>query len=220
MYLGKLKVMGSMHIILLHTDLPSSNFLFIHWNCSLKSPKCHKTLHRKLTQSMAQMFPCLFVHPKKSPIVFKDCLFSTTLFKFLWSTPKTRATYLLLQTFSNVAKAHTMSLAMTIGKVFWPFKWFGNPHFKLSTITWFCFTFPRFHKYFGTQPSNKTFPKTFSRTKDWNENVYLFKSSWMNITIFFTKIALHLGVYQRLSTTKFLFVDWQYVRSHVSSLAS
>jgi hypothetical protein len=128
MYLGKLKVMGSMHIVLLHTNWPSSNFLFIWWNCSFKIPKYHNRLHHRLTQSMAQTFPYLRVHPKKYPLVFKDCFFSTTFFIFSWSTPETHVTYLLLQAFSNVAKAHTMSLAMTIGKVFWPFKWFDNPH--------------------------------------------------------------------------------------------
>jgi hypothetical protein len=50
--------------------------------------------------------------------------------------------------------------------------------------------------------------------------VYLLKSSWVNIVIFFTKIAFHLWIYKRLSTTKFIFVNWWCVKSHVFSLAS
>jgi hypothetical protein len=48
------------------------------------------------------------------------------------------------------ARAHTISLAMTMGLVFWPFKWFDKLDLRLFITTWFCLNVFTSYKYSKT----------------------------------------------------------------------
>ncbi len=96
-------------------------------------------------------FPLLFLNQNTSLLISRKCHLSIIFFMFL----QTQATCLLLQFLAEVAKVKIISLAMTMGMIFWPFKWSNKPNFKLSTITWFCLDFPKLHNYLKTQFVNK-----------------------------------------------------------------
>jgi hypothetical protein len=78
-------------------------------------------------------FLVLFCSQNASPLLFKVCHLSIALLMFLQSTPKIWIICLLLFVLSYVAKARTISLAMTMNEDFWPLKWFVKPHFRFST---------------------------------------------------------------------------------------
>ncbi len=161
-YLRNLKVMGGVHIILLDYNSPSNDVLCIWWNCSFCCPKTHNLLDCNITQRITLLFS-LFVKPKNISIQDGVSIFCF-LKIFLLSTPNTQTTYLLLLLLSNVARLHTISLAIIKRPKFWPIKWFDKPNFRFSTTTWFSFILLGSHKYFRTQFCNKLCPKTFSMT--------------------------------------------------------
>lgn len=55
-YLGNLKVMGGVHIILFDCNSPLSDILCIWWNCSFCSPKTHNLLDCTITWRITSSF--------------------------------------------------------------------------------------------------------------------------------------------------------------------
>jgi hypothetical protein len=126
---------------------------------------------------------------------------------------------MLLLVLSDVAKAHTISLAMTMDEDFWSLKWLVKPNFKCSMTPWLSFNFFRWCKYFGTHSHNTKFAKNFSTTIPLKEIEYPFKNSKMNKDIILADLTLRLWTCHWLSRLEHVVVA-SATRMHVCSFAS
>jgi len=130
-------------------------------------------------------FLVLLCGQNASPLLFKVCHLSIALLMFLRLTPKIWITCLLLLVLSYVAKARTISLAMTVNPDFWPLKCFVKPH--LDSLQHFSSLLISLDHESTLVHTKLT--KTFSTAIALKEIEYSFKKSKMNKDIVLASVA-------------------------------